>query len=36
MSDKIGILNEQGDLGLGFDEILEKEQKKVEESKDKK
>ena len=26
MADKIGIINEQGDLGLNYDELSEKEQ----------
>lgn len=31
MSGKIGIINEIGDMGLGFDELTESDQKKLEE-----
>lgn len=31
MSDKIGVINEVGDLGLGWDPLKEKEQKTIEE-----
>lgn len=30
MSGKIGIINEIGDMGLGFDELTESDQKKLE------
>lgn len=33
MSGKIGIINEIGDMGLGFDELTESDQKKLEEEK---
>ena len=31
MSDKIGIINEVGDLGLGWDPLKEKDQENIEE-----
>lgn len=31
MSEKIGVINEIGDMGLGFDELSESDQKKLEE-----
>lgn len=36
MSDKIGIINEVGDLGIGFDVITEEEQEKIKENKEEK
>lgn len=30
MADTVGIINEQGDLGLGFDELSDDEREKVE------
>lgn len=34
--EQIGVIHEVGDLGLGFQELKEEEQKKLQEEKDKK
>jgi len=34
MGDKFGVINEIGDLGLGFDELSEKDQKILKEEKE--
>ena len=34
--EQIGVLHEVGDLGLGFQELTEEEQKKLQKEKDKK
>ena len=34
--EQVGVLHEVGDLGLGFQELTEEEQKKLQEEKDKK
>jgi len=34
--EQIGVLHEVGDLGLGFQELTEEEQRKLQEEKDKK
>ena len=36
MDNKIGVINEIGDLGLGFEELTVEEQQKLEQQKDKK
>lgn len=34
--EQVGVLHEVGDLGLGFQELTEEEQKKLQQEKDKK